>query len=213
MAAVEAVLHAHAAAFQRMDALGLEHDLEHGHELRGLGRIAALDGAMAARHRLDVLGRVVGLPGVLVGLVVLVIAHLRVMHDAMMDVVFVEVGVHPHALLPERLVVFRTRQRRQHEQLEDVERQLLLDDLHVAQDRFARVAGEAEDVARPGRDAGLVPGLQHLAVFGDLVLALLGGQQVVRVDVLQPDEHAIDAGPARLVDEMRDRDGTGCRPG
>ena len=36
---------------------------------------------------------------------------------------------------------------------EDVERQLLLDDLHVAQDRFARVAGEAEDVARPGRDA------------------------------------------------------------
>ena len=49
-----------------------------------------------------------------------------------------------------------------------------------------------------------MPGLQHLAVFGDLVLALLGGQQVVRIDVLQPDEHAIDAGPARLVDEVRD---------
>ena len=49
-----------------------------------------------------------------------------------------------------------------------------------------------------------MPGLQHLAVFGDLVLALLGGQQVVRVDVLQPDEHAVDAGPARLLDEVRD---------
>ena len=49
-----------------------------------------------------------------------------------------------------------------------------------------------------------MPGLQHLAVFGDLVLALLGGQQVVGIDVLEPDEHAVDAGPARLVDEVRD---------
>ena len=126
------------------------------------------------------------------------------MHDAVMEIVLVEVGIHPYALLPQRLVVLRAGQRRQHEQLEDVERQLLLDDLHVAQDRFARVAGEAQDVARPGRGAAGVPGLQHLAVFGDLVLALLGGQQIVGVDVLQPDEHAIDAGPARLVDEVRD---------
>ena len=187
-----------------MDALGLEHDLEHGHELRDLGRVAAGDGAVAARHRLDVLGRVVGLPGFLVDLVELRIAHLRVMHAAMMDVVLVEVRIHPDALLPQRLVILGAGQRRQDEQLEDVERQLLLDDLHVAQDRFARVAGEAQDVARPGRGARRVPGLQHLAVFGDLVLALLGRQQVVRIDVLQTDEHAVDAGPARLVDEVRD---------
>ena len=155
-------------------------------------------------HRPDVLGRVVGLPGVAIGLLVFGVAHLGVMDDAVMQVVLVEVGVHPHALLPQRLVVLGAGQRRQHEQLEDVERQLLLDDLHVAQDRLARVAGESQDVARPGRGPAGVPGLQHLAVFGDLVLALLGGQQVVGIDVLQPDEHAVDAGPARLVDEVRD---------
>ena len=49
-----------------------------------------------------------------------------------------------------------------------------------------------------------MPGLQHLAVFGDLVLALLGGQKIVGIDVLKSDEHAVDAGPTRLVDEVRD---------
>ena len=49
-----------------------------------------------------------------------------------------------------------------------------------------------------------MPRLQHPAIVGDLVLAFLGGQQVVRVDVLQPDEHAEHAGPARLVDEVFD---------
>ena len=186
-----------------MNALGLEHDLEHGHEARGLGRVAAGDRTVAARHRLDVLGRVVGLPRLAIDLLELRVAHLRMMHAAMMHVVLVEVGIHPDALLPQGLVVFRARQRREHEQLEDVERQLLLDDLHVAQDRFARVAREAQDVAGPGRGTAVVPGLQHLAVLGDLVLALLGGQQIVRVDVLEADEDAIDAGPARLMDEVR----------
>ena len=69
MAPVAAILQAHDAAFQRMDALGLEPDLEHGHEARRLGRIAAGRGAVAARDRADVLGRVVALPGVAIGLV------------------------------------------------------------------------------------------------------------------------------------------------
>ena len=159
---------------------------------------------MAACHRLNVLGRVIGFPGVAIGLLKLRVGHLRMMHAAMMDVVLVEVGFHPYAPLPQGLVILRAGQRRQDEQLEDVERQLLLDDLHVAQDRGARVAREAQDVAGPRRGAAGVPRLQHLAVFGDLVLALLGGQQVVRVDVLQTDEHAVDAGPARFMDEVRD---------
>jgi hypothetical protein len=45
-------------------------------------------------------------------------------------------------------MVLRAGQRRQDEELEDVERQLFLDDLHVAQDGLARVAGKTEDIAR-----------------------------------------------------------------
>ena len=64
-----------------------------------------------------------------------------------LDVVFVEVGVHRDALLPEHLMILRAGQRRQAEELEDVERQLLLDDRDVAPDRLRRVGRKAEDVA------------------------------------------------------------------
>ena len=67
-----------------------------------------------------------------------------------------------------------------------------------------RVVGEAEDVARIGDDADPFPFEQHLAVLGDLVLPLLGGDQIGGIDVLEPDEHAGDAGASRLVDEVRD---------
>ncbi len=49
----------------------------------------------------------------------------------------------------------------------------------------------------------MLPGEQHLAIFGDLVLPLLGGQQVRRIDVLEPDEHTRHAGAPRLLDEVR----------
>ena len=55
-------------------------------------------------------------------------------------------------------------------------------------------AGKAEDVAGVGQGAVGAPLLQHHAIFGDLVLALLGGDQILWVDVLEPDEHAPDAG-------------------
>src|SRR5262249_40319227 len=73
-----------------------------------------------------------------------------------------------------------------------------------AQDRFLGVAGKAEDVARIGDGAVVAPFLQHLAIFGDLVLALLGADQVVRIDVLEPDEDPAHAGARRLLDEIRD---------
>ena len=101
-------------------------------------------------------------------------------------------------------MVLRARQRRQEEELEDVDRQLALDDLDVAEDRFLGVAGKAEDVAGEGEHAALVPLLEHVAIFGDLVLALVGGEQIVRIDVLEPDEDPIDAGARGLVDEVRD---------
>ena len=42
-----------------------------------------------------------------------------------------------------------------------------------------------------------------LAVLGDLVLALLGRREVVRVDILQPDEDPRDAGPFGLLYKVR----------
>ncbi len=64
--------------------------------------------------------------------------------------------------------------------------------------------GKAEDVARRGDGAGVLPGEQHLAVFGDLVLALLGGDEVGGVDAFEADQHAVGAGAGGLLDEVRD---------
>ncbi len=69
---------------------------------------------------------------------------------------------------------------------------------------FFGVGREAEDVAGVGHGAVGAPLLQHDAVFGDLVLPLLGGDQVFRIDVLEADEHPLDAGLGRLLDEVRD---------
>src|SRR4029077_1848060 len=83
----------------------------------------------------------------------------------------------------------------------DIDRQLALNDLDIAQNRFLGIGRKAEDIARIGNGAVVAPFLQHHAVVGDLVLTLLGGEQVVRVDVLKADEHAADAGTGRLLDE------------
>ena len=64
--------------------------------------------------------------------------------------------------------------------------------------------GKAEDISRQRDDALRLPGEQHLAVLGDLVLALLRRGEIVRIDVLQSDEDARDAGPLRLLHEIRD---------
>src|SRR5215203_4193499 len=62
--------------------------------------------------------------------------------------------------------------------------------------------GEAEDIPR-GRDrACVLPGEQHFAVFGDLVLALLGRHEIYGVDALHPHQHAVCAGASRLLDEV-----------
>ncbi len=58
-----------------------------------------------------------------------------------------------------------------------------------------------ENVAGVGERTDGVPCLQHGAVFGDLILAFLRALERVGVDVLQTDEHAIDARAAGLLDE------------
>lgn len=70
-------------------------------------------------------------------------------------------------------------------------------------DFLRRVVGKPQDVARIGNDARIFPGLQHLPVFPDLVLPLLGRRQGVRIDVLKPDEDPAAAGARRLLDEVR----------
>ena len=64
--------------------------------------------------------------------------------------------------------------------------------------------GKPENVAGAGYRPVLAPFLQHLAVVGDLVLTFLGGDEIVRVDVLQSDEHPADARLCGLFDEIRD---------
>ena len=186
-----------------MDAFEQDHQVEpqDGGE-RGAGP-AELAGGGPAQDRAHVLGRIEGVPGRAIGLLPFRVGHLGMMRDAVIEVVLVHVGVHPDPFLPQHLVVLRAGQRREEEELEDVERQFALDDLDVANDRFLGVAGEAEDIAGVGDGAVVAPLLQHLAVFGDLVLALLGGDQVVGIDVLEPDEDAADAGLRRLLDEVR----------
>ena len=66
-----------------------------------------------------------------------------------------------------------------------------------------RVGRKAEDVAGPGHHPGPLPGLQHVAIFPDLVLALLGAHQRLGVDVLEADEDGVAAGARRLLDEAR----------
>ena len=158
----------------------------------------------APQDRADMLGRVEGIPGGLISLLPLPIRHLGVVGDAVVEVIFVEVTIHPDALLQKHLVVFGAGKRREEEKFEEVERQLALDDLDVVKDRFLRIGRKAEDVARIGDGAVVAPFLQHLAIFGDLVLPLLGRDQIVGIDVLEPDEDAAHARFLRLLDEVRD---------
>jgi len=78
-------------------------------------------------------------------------------------------------------VVFGTGKRRQHEQLEHVERQFALDDLDITQDGLLPIAGKSDDVPGASDGSVLMPLLQHRAVFGDLVLAFLGRQEIVGI--------------------------------
>jgi len=122
------------------------------------------------------------------------------MRNAMAEVVLVKIAIHPNALAPEALVVLRTGQRSEKEEFENVDRQFALDDFNIAQDRLLTVTGEAEDIARADDCAVLAPFLQHGAIVGNLVLSLLGADQIVGVDVLEPDEHAPGAAFGRLLE-------------
>src|ERR1700731_502315 len=73
-------------------------------------------------------------------------------------------------------------------------------------------AKRGDDVAGTGDGAVLAPFLQRLPLVGDLVLAFLGWDEIVRIDVLQSDEHPADACLRGLLDEIRDLVAERCRP-
>ena len=120
-----------------------------------------------------------------------------------LEIVIVHVGVHRDPFEVKGLVILGAGQRSEEKELEDVERQFLLDDLDVAGDRLRGVCGEAEDIARPGHHLRPPPGLQHDAVFPDLVLTFLRALERLGIDVLEPDEDGVAARARRLLDEPR----------
>src|SRR5262245_7389767 len=125
------------------------------------------------------------------------------MRDAMTGVVSVHVRMHPDAVLPKHLVVFRAGEGRQEKQFQNIDMQLALDDLNVTKNRFLGVGGKAYNIARMGDGAVIAPLLQQLPVFGDLILPFLGSDQIVGIDVLQPDKDMARSRLRGLLDEIR----------
>src|SRR5215472_17449836 len=120
----------------------------------------------------------------------------------MFHVICIELRFHRNALLPEDLMILRTGQRSQAEKFDNVERELPMYDRDMSPDAVGCIPWEAQDVARKRDDALSLPGEQHLAIVGDLVLSLLRRGEIVRVDIFQSNEHPRDAGPLRLGDEV-----------
>ena len=122
----------------------------------------------------------------------------------MHEVVIVQVARHFHPRQMQLLVIGGTRQRRQDEEFEQIDRELALDDADVTLDRGRCIARKAQDVPRVCQRAHAMPCLQHRTVFGDLVLAFPRLLQRIRVDTFEADEHPIDPCAACLSDEPAD---------
>src|SRR5262249_35761241 len=55
-----------------------------------------------------------------------------------------------------------------------------------------------------GNDPLRAPGKKHLAIFVNPVLLFLSLQEVIRVDVFEPDKDTLAAGARRFLDKIRD---------
>src|SRR6516162_8498339 len=121
-----------------------------------------------------------------------------------LDVIGVEVLLHRNAPVPKCLMILGPGQRREAEEFDDVERQLLLYDRDVAPDAIGRIRRKAKNIPSERYDALRFPGEQHLAIFRDLVLAFLSHRKIVGIDVLQSYEHPGYACSFGLRDEAWD---------
>ena len=118
-----------------MDVLEIDAALEPRDQEQRVAGVCSHRGD-AAQHRLDVLGRVVALPRQPVGALPLRMRHERMRGGDMIEVVLVHVRIDRRAGAVELEVVLRAGQRREIEELEQIDRQLALDDLDVVQDRL-----------------------------------------------------------------------------
>src|ERR1700704_4849159 len=145
---------------------------------------------------------VVSVPSLPINVLPCLPGHPRMIGDGVLAVILIHIGVHWHALLPERFVVFRSRQWGENKEFEEIYRQLPLDDLDVSANRFWRVGCKAKDIAPVRNDTRLFPGEQHLAVLGDLVLTFLDSEQVCLIDILKANKNAVYACPPCLLDKV-----------
>src|SRR6516165_10840177 len=122
----------------------------------------------------------------------------------MFHVICIEFRFHRNVFPPKDLMILRTGQRSQAEELDNVERELSLYDRDITSDAVGCIRREAQDIARKRDNALRLPGKQHFAIFGDLVLALFRRGEIVRVYIFQSNEHPRDTGPLRLRDEVFD---------
>ena len=98
-AAIESIPAAEHPALQRMHLLELGAARKDEQEL-GKMRHADIEHGGAAQDGLDMLGRVIDLPGVAIDAFPLLLAHAGMGGQHVFEVVFVHVGVHPDPLLP-----------------------------------------------------------------------------------------------------------------
>jgi len=143
-------------AFERVHLLDQDRaEKMHDRGIKGAGAAAAR--RVASQYGLDVLGCIELPPGIEIDLLPRRVGHDRMVRDPVIEVVFVEIGVHRHALGVQNLVILR--ERREEEELDQVERHLPLDDLDIAGDLLRRVVRKAEDVAGICDHADVLPGL------------------------------------------------------
>ena len=74
---------------------------------------------------------------------------------------------------------------------------------NVPEDRFLGVGWEAKNITGVRDGAVVAPFLEQLAVFGDLVLPFLGGNEIVGIDILKSNEHMARAGLRSFLYEIR----------
>src|SRR5712675_1574363 len=122
------------------------------------------------------------MPGSIVYGLPLLAGHLRVRGSDVFRVIAVYISVHRGTVRIQYLMISRSRQRGENEELKEIDRQLLLDYPDIALDARRRVAWESEDVSGKREDFCLAPRLKHRAVLSDLVLPFGRTFQAFRID-------------------------------
>src|SRR5215207_1027367 len=105
------------AAFKRMQVFHEESQIEPQHDAYGVAGPALCKRRRAPNDDLHVLETVEVPPSLAISLLPLGLRYLAMVGDAVVKVIFVEVGVHPYTAVEQGAVIFRSRQRGEDEKL------------------------------------------------------------------------------------------------